>query len=288
MRKLALLIIMATAVAVISSCNGDKLKQAQEQNAQLDDSLKVALANQDSLFSLLNDITEGVNQIKDLEKILSSTNDLGAESVSKKEQIRNDMVAIQKALQERRERLAELESKLARSASYNSTLKRTVENLKAEIANQEITITTLRSDLAAANIRIEELDTRVDSLNTTVAAVTQEKELAQEESVNLANELNTCYYVIGTKSELKDNNIIETGFLRKTKIMRGDFEQSYFTTADKRQLTTIALHSEKAKVLTNQPESSYEIVESNGMKVLKITDTDKFWSLSNYLVIQVD
>ncbi len=287
MRKLASFLILSMVVIMVA-CNGDKLKQAEDRNANLDDSLKVALANQDSLFGLLNDITEGMNQIKDLEKILSSTADLGAESQSRKDQIRNDMVAIQRALQERRERLVELESKLAKSASYNVTLKRTIENLKAEIATQEITITSLRNDLASANIKIEELDLQVDSLNTTVANVTQEKELAQEESVNLANELNTCYYAIGTKDELKDNKIIETGFLRKTKIMSGDYEQSYFTTADKRQLTTIPLHSKKAKVLTNQPVGSYEIADIDGMKVLKIINADKFWSLSNYLVIQVD
>ncbi len=287
MRKLASFLILSMVVIMVA-CNGDKLKQAEDRNANLDDSLKVALANQDSLFGLLNDITEGMNQIKDLEKILSSTADLGAESQSRKDQIRNDMVAIQRALQERRERLVELESKLAKSSSYNVTLKRTIENLKAEIATQETTITSLRNDLASANIKIEELDLQVDSLNTTVANVTQEKELAQEESVNLANELNTCYYAIGTKDELKDNKIIETGFLRKTKIMSGDYEQSYFTTADKRQLTTIPLHSKKAKVLTNQPAGSYEIADIDGMKVLKIINADKFWSLSNYLVVQVD
>ncbi len=287
MRKLASFFILSMVVIMVA-CNGDKLKQAEDRNANLDDSLKVALANQDSLFGLLNDITEGMNQIKDLEKILSSTTDLGAESQSRKDQIRNDMVAIQRALQERRERLVELESKLAKSSSYNVTLKRTIENLKAEIATQETTITSLRNDLASANIKIEELDLQVDSLNTTVANVTQEKELAQEESVNLANELNTCYYAIGTKDELKENKIIETGFLRKTKIMSGDYEQSYFTTADKRQLTTIPLHSKKAKVLTNQPAGSYEIADIDGMKVLKIINADKFWSLSNYLVVQVD
>lgn len=287
MKNLTSFIIVAVAI-IMTACNGDKLKQAQEKNAHLDDSLKVALANQDSLFSLLNDITEGMNQIKDMEKILSSTSDLGAESQSKKEQIRNDMVAIQKALQDRRERLAELETKLSKQYTYNSTLKRTIDNLKAEIATQETTILTLRNDLASANIKIEELNMSVDSLNTTVANVTHEKELAQEESINLANELNTCYYAIGTKDELKKNKIIETGFLRKTKIMSGDYEQSYFTTADKRQLTTIALHSGKAKVLTNQPAGSYEIVDNNGVKVLRITNADKFWSLSNYLVIQVD
>ncbi len=102
------------------------------------------------------------------------------------------------------------------------------------------------------------------------------------------SELNLCYYAIGTKSELKENRIIETGFLRKTKIMKGDFDKSFFTVADKRTLTTIDLNSDKAEVLTNQPASSYVMGDTNGHKVLRITNPAAFWSLSNYLVIKID
>lgn len=286
MKKLVSTVIVG--LAFLTACNGDKLKQAEAENVALDDSLQVALANQDSLLNLLNDITEGMNQIRDLEKIMSATPDFGAESQSRKDQIRNDMMAIQQALQERRERLNQLEAKLSKSVDYNATLKRTIENLKSEIATQESTIASLRNDLAAANVQIAELGTQVDSLNTTVATVTQEKDAAKQESIDLANELNTCFYAIGTKSELKENNIIETGFLRKTKIMRGDYLQSYFTKADKRTITSIPTHAKKAKILTNQPVGSYTIEVVNGMQVIKITDSEKFWSLSNYLVIQVD
>lgn len=280
--------IAVVGLSLLTACNGDKLKQAEAENIALDDSLQVALANQDSLFNLLNDITEGMNQIRDLEKIMSATPDISAESQSRKDQIRNDMMAIQQALQERRERLAQLESRLSKSEGYNATLKRTIENLKAEIATQETTISSLRNDLAAANIKIEELGGQVDSLNTTVANVSEQKVAAEQHSTELANELNTCFYAIGSKGELKKNKIIETGFLRKTKIMRGDYQQSYFTKGDKRTLTTIPLHSKKAKVLTNQPAGSYVIEDVDGSKVLRITNPGKFWSLSNYLVIQVD
>lgn len=286
MKKLVSIAVIG--MSLLTACNSGKLKQAEAENIALDDSLHVALANQDSLFSLLNDITDGMNQIRDLEKIMSSTPDISAESSSRKEQIRNDMMAIQQALQDRRERLAQLEAKLAKSEGYNATLKRTVDNLKAEIATQETTIASLRNELASANIQIAELGTRVDSLNNTVTTVTQAKDAAEQESVELANELNTCYYAIGTKGELKKNKIIETGFLRKTKIMRGDYQQNYFTKGDKRVLSTIPLHSKKAQILTNQPADSYVMEDVDGMKVLKITNPEKFWSLTNYLVIQVD
>lgn len=280
--------IIATGMLLLTACNGGKVKQLEDAKLMTDDSLRVALANQDSLLVLLNDITDGMNQIKDLEKILSNSSDLTAESQSRKDQIKNDMIAIQQALQERRERLAGLEAKLKKSQGYSATLQRTVDNLKAEIANQETTISTLRNDLAVAKIQIADLGTKVDSLNTTVANVTEEKVKAEEATTTAVNELNTCYYAIGTKKELKEAKIIETGFLRKTKLLQADFQQNYFTKGDKRTLITIPTHAKKAKVITNMPEGSYDIQDIDGFKVINVTNPEKFWSMSNYLVIQVD
>ena len=168
-------------------------------------------------------------------------------------------------------------------------MKKTIANLKSQIEEQQNTIANLTSQLAAAHIEIKNLNTRVDSLNTVNTTVSREKKQAQEESVRLNNELNVCYYVVGSKKELKKNKIIQTGFLRKTKIMEGDFERSYFTKADKRTLSLIALHSKKAEVLSKHPAGSYQIVEdANGLKSLKITDSSRFWELSNFLIVKVD
>ena len=167
-------------------------------------------------------------------------------------------------------------------------MRKTITSLRAQIDSQTAEIASLRDNLGQAKERIGQLDAVVDSLNTTVSSVTDERNIAQEESVNLANELNTCYYAIGSKAELKDRHIIETGFLRKTKLLKGDFDQTFFTTADKRTLSRIALHSKKAEIMTNQPEGSYVIDDDNGQKILVITNPDAFWSLSNYLVIKID
>lgn len=293
MKKIATMAL--AAIALLTGCNADKLREAEEQNEHLKGDLRETLATQDSLLVLVNDISDGMSQIKDLEKIISTPASLSGESTSRKEQIRNDMIAIQKALQERRQRLEELEKKLEATGGENSTLKRTISNLKAQIAEQTTEIATLTNQLAAANIKIDELTTtvndlneRVDSLNSDVAAEEAAKKAAQEEAESAVNELNTCYYAIGTNKELKERGIIESGFLRKTKIMKGDFDMNYFTAADKRTLTEIATHSDKAEVKTSQPKDSYQIVDVNGQKVIKITNPAKFWQLSNFLVIKVD
>lgn len=294
MKKLA--ICTAAAITMLTACNNDKLKQAETENAELKGDLQETLATQDSLFSLLNDITDGMNQIKDLEKIVTAPGDLGSESQSRKDQIRQDMMSIQQALQERRQRLEQLEAKLKQLGGENTTLNKTVQNLKNQIAEQQTEIATLTNKLAEANIQIEQLDTQVktlntavDSLNTGLATEKTERANAELAAANATNELNECFYAIGSKSELKKQKIVETGFLRKTKIMKGDFDQNYFTTGDKRTLTTIPLHSKKANVLTGQPKDSYTIDTTNdGQKILRITNPTKFWQLTNYLVVEID
>lgn len=295
MKKIKWIALGAMLVSLVS-CDGGKLKQAEAENAQLESSLHETLATQDSLLALVNDITDGMAQIKELEKIISTPSGLNGDSESRKAQIKNDMIAIQSALQARRERLEELEKRLNASSGENATLNKTVKLLKTQIAEQQTEISTLTNKLAAANIQIEELGSTVqnltntvDTLNTAVTNEKREREAAEKEATQLANELNTCYYAIGTKSELKKAKIVESGFLRKTKILKGDFQHAYFTTGDKRTLNTIQLHSKKAKVLTNQPADSYQIVDAaDGQKVLKITNANLFWQMSNFLVVEVD
>lgn len=292
MNKLLIAVITSAAVAGFAGCDNGKLKNTEAENQQLREDLAESLATRDSMYALINDISAGMNQIKELEKIISTPSSLQGDSQSRKEQIKNDMLAIQRALQSRRERLEQLEARLK---STDVEMSKTIRNLKAQIAEQQTEIVSLTNKLAAANIQIEELTSTVSGLNIAVdtltsgiAAERQEKLEAEQEATNLANELNTCYYAIGTKNELKKARIIESGFLRKTKILKSDYEQSYFTVGDKRSLTEIQLHSNKAKVLTSQPVSSYRIEDVDGQKVLIISDPAAFWNLSNYLVIQVD
>ena len=100
--------------------------------------------------------------------------------------------------------------------------------------------------------------------------------------------MNECFYVIGSNKELKANNIISKKFLGKTKVLEGDFDRTYFTKGDKRTLSELPLHAKNAKILTKHPAGSYEILDIDGSKVLKINNPTKFWELSNFLVIEIN
>lgn len=255
------------------------------------EALAQAIADRDSLFVLVNEITGDMSQIKELEKILAINNSLETESSSQREQIKNDIEAIKLTLQQRREKLDQLEKKLKMSKLSNSKLEKTIATLSAQIDSQNVEIETLTTKLFHAKGEIVKLEQDNDSLSQTIQNVSSQKAQVEEianQAISNINELNKCYYAIGSKKELKNKNILESGFLKKTKVLENEFDDKFFSTADRRTLNTINLHSKKAKILTNHPENSYLIEDHNGQKILKIKDRDAFWNLSNYLVIQID
>ncbi len=259
----------------------------QEALAQASrEELEAALSERDELLSLINEINENVSEIQSVEKIVTIK---GVGEGNEKTEITNNLSAIKSTLADRRKRLAELENKIKDSKLTNTKLLETIEGLKKQIEEQTQTIENLTASLENANRKIAVLDEKVDSLNSTVSDVTKERDIAQDEARNQANIANECYYAIGTKKELKQHNIVESGFLRKTKVMPEDFDKNYFVKADKRTLSTIPLHAKKAKVVSSaQPANSYEIIDQNGQKILRITNPSAFWGVSNYVVIQID
>ena len=120
--------------------------------------------------------------------------------------------------------------------------------------------------------------------------VTPEEEIKKKEQAELLNnELNECYYAIGTRSDLKAHKIIDSEFLKKTKVMQsGNLLLSYFVKADKRTLNEIPIKSKKVNILTTHDPQSFSIDEAEDMSIIKIIDAATFWEYSNYLVVQVE
>lgn len=295
MKKIMYFVWLMIGLALLPACQRSNKLEAEAMrqdsiNAALQDSINTANAEKDSLMQLMSDIADGMAQIKEMEDIIS-VNNLNGETPDRKKQLRDDIMLIQQSINKHKQRLAELEKRLKQSTNYNSKMEKSIAMMKQQLEDQQKNINELTDQLAAAHIQIKNLNQSVDSLSTVNKNVTKEKEAAEQESKKLTNEvtnLNACYYVIGSKKELKDHKIIETGFLRKTKILEGDFEMSYFTKADRRTLNEIPLHSNKAQLMTNHPKDSYEITDRGNVKVLRILNAERFWGKSNFLVVKVD
>ena len=287
MRKIVLMLGIGTLLLGACSKPADNVDADSLRIANLSDELQKATDYKDSLLLLMDDIYQGMDQINQQEGLL---NNLGAtgDNANRREEIRQNLEVIREKLRTNRELLAQMEKKLAVSNDKNGVLTKTIENLKTQISSQETHIAQLNTELESARTKIAQLNEEVAETKEQMEAEVAEKEKAQQEVVSTTNQLNRIYYAIGTNKELKNKGLISKKFLGKTKVLEGEFDKEYFTVGDKRNLMSIPCGDKSVKIWTNHPDGSYEIIENaDKTKTIKILDADKFWSVSNHLIVQV-
>ncbi len=273
MKKLFISLLAATAI--LTSCNYGGRTHLQESN----DSLKAVLAEKDAtitdLLGTMNIIEAGFKKINEIQGRISSNS--ATSEVAYSDVIKSDIEAITYTLAKNKEEIEKLKKQITSNNQASKELKIKVANLEKQLIEKSKELGAMAQALANKDIHINKLDSIIADL--TRANTGQELRLIEQEQ-----EINNVWYAIGTKSELKEQNILSNGEVMREK----DINFKYFTKADKRELTTINTHARKAKLLTNHPDGSYTL-ERNADKqyVLNITAPEDFWSSSRYLVIQV-
>jgi chromosome segregation ATPase len=273
-------------MTALTACN----QKGQQSNADLlvtqeRDSLNRIIAQKDNeindMMGTLNDIEEGFRAINAAEDRVSVARQ--GEGASMKERITENIQFIQQTMQQNRELINKLRNQLRQSSVKGDELRRTLDNLTKELEEKDTQIKALMAELEAKNIQITELSTQVTTLETNVANLSEESTQKSKTISAQDKQLNTAWFVFGTKKELKEQRIIEDG-----EVLRSNFNQDYFTKIDIRVDKEIKLYSRSAKLLTSHPASSYRLEQdANKQYVLRIENPSQFWSTSKYLVIQV-
>lgn len=283
------ILLMGIGALMLASCSGNNQKLAEDSAriAELSAEYAEASSFNDSLMLLMGDIYTGLDSINMQEGLLYN---MGAgENINRRAEVRQNLANIKARLAANKQLLDQMEVKLKKSGNDNNVLNKTIAQLKERIAQQDAKIAQLEDELAAARQQIDTLTNRVAEAEEQVKVETEAKEAAEAATVAAENAANIVYYAIGTNKELKKNGLLEKKFLGQTKVLKGEFNESYFTKADKRNLKTIPTGSKKVKIWTNMPENSYELVENEDKtKTINITNPREFWSITPFLVIQVD
>ena len=280
------LFFFAMAVALtLTGCNEKKSTQSLESVAQVD-SLKKIIEQRDNeindMMGTLNEIQEGLREITEAENRVSIVKD--GEGSNKAQQIKENVSFISNRMKQNRELIKKLQNQLRESSYKGDELKKTVENLIRQLDEKDQQLQQLRAELDAKDIHIAELDETVNNLNTSVSNLKSESAVKSQTINDQDKQLNTAWFVFGTKAELKEQKILKDGDVLKT----GDFNKDYFTQIDIRVVKEIKLYSKSAQLLTTHPAGSYTLQkDQKGEYVLRITDANKFWSISKYLVIRV-
>ena len=278
-------LFFALALLALASCK-DKTntRETADLNQRIDSLNRVNVPKDNEI----NDMLETLNTIEDGFRAINEaqgrvTVERRGEGADAAQRIRENMQFINETMTQNKDLINKLRLRLRDSNTASEQLRKTLENLTAQLETKESELAVLRQELEAKDIHIAELDEQVSQLNEDVTTLKDDKARKEETISQQDKELNTAWYVFGTKRELKEQNILKSG-----EVLQGNFNKNYFTKIDIRVDKEIKLMSRDAKLLTNHPAGSYTLErDANKQYVLRITNPQQFWSTSKYLVVQV-
>jgi len=243
----------------------------------------------DGYFSAMNQIEQNIEKIKSTENSISSQ-PVGKElNDDIRTKINEDMTYLNDMLQANKTELERLRSQIKRSAFKSSQLEHTILRLTKSLEEETTKVSLLQVELAEKDSIIIKLDTKVNDMGKDIEELSTDNKTKETKIKEQDETIHTAWYVFGTMSELKQQKIVTSdGILSAKKVLQRDFNKNYFVRIDARNTKSIPLYSTHAKILTSHPKSSYTLDKENGNFVLLILDTDDFWSISKYLVIEVE
>ncbi|WP_028897870.1 hypothetical protein [Prevotella sp. HUN102] len=299
-----LFILAVCSVIALASCQDKKgtINPAELQNDSLRAIIEARDSELDAMMASMNQIQQGFDEISKAEDRITLAKQ--GEGMKAEDKIREDIKFIAQRMAENRQLIKDLQAKLQATGFKGEEMQKTINKLIAEVNAKDAKLKQLQAELEAKNIHIKELDETIEGLNTDVKTLKTDKENLTTEKKNLETDkanlqteskqksetisaqdaqLNTAWYVFGTKKELKEQRILASG-----EVLKSSFNKDYFTKIDIRNVKELKLYSKKASLLTSHPSSSYSLVrDASDNYILKIQDPQLFWSTSKYLVVQV-
>ena len=279
------IVLVALGLMALTACK-QKSENAQDLALiQQRDSLNRIIAQKDGeindMMSTMNDVVDGFRAINEAEERVTLAR--MEEGSSSSERIRENMRFIQQTMQQNRELINKLRNQLRQSSVNADQLRRTIENLTRQMEEKDAQVKELQAELQAKDIQINELHEEVTTLNNNVTALKEESTQKTQTITSQDKQLNTAWFVFGTKKELREQHIYDDG-----KVLQANFNREYFTKIDIRVDKEIRLYSRSAKLLTSHPASAYTLTQdANKQYILRITNPQLFWSASKYLVVLV-
>jgi chromosome segregation ATPase len=285
MRKILLVI---PAFMIFVACHDYKadVDKLQKEKAELMNSANYKDSTITTFINQVNDIETNLATIDTKRSNIenaSPNNELKATQIDR---IKENIAAINALMQENKEKIASLNKKLKASNAHSAGLEKMIASLNQQILEKDKQLAELNDKLAALNAT-------VDKLNTDVGTLTTLKEEHTKTIEDQTKKLHTAYYTIGTAKELYAKQVVtkEGGFLGLGRIekMKNNYNNDVFQTIDITQTLTFPIDAKEAKILTTHPSDSYTL-KQEGKKMISalvITNPEKFWKTSKYLVVEV-
>jgi len=260
----------------------DSLQSVLSSKDQAINSLEFQKLNDDSIVNLyalyIQKIKDNINEINKQELIINNK--------------KNNSDFIEKDTTDIIKSIKILSKKLQENESMILALNNAVKQEKDKNSQFSSQVTDLREEIAQSNREVYYLKEELNSMNASFEAIFKKYNLQNKKISDLNQKLNEVAYVIGSKSELLDNDVLtKSGGLigiGKTRKLNSDLNTDYFTYVSKYKLPNIPLGYKTVRLMTAHPASSYRLSSSNEIiDSLIIINKEDFWRNSKFLVVEV-
>ncbi|MFN3557422.1 MAG: hypothetical protein ACK4VN_15800 [Bacteroidales bacterium] len=283
---------MILAVLLMASCNQKQLEQEiatlQQENEEL---RQQAIEKDNSLgefFESMAQIRDNLNEIKVRQNLIAAeTRDRDGVGQDVRQQIDSDLNMISELMEDNRRRIARLNRQVRESNVKIEEFEVLIASLNSEIEDRNVEISVLRDNLSQLNIHNEALASTIEQLET-------ENVYRQNVIDEKVHQLNTAYFVYGTRRQLQEQEIIDRqgGILGlgRTTVVNPGASREYFTRVDITQLDKVQIPASKLKLVSVHPADSYmvEVDEEEKVAEIVIENPEKFWSNTRYLIVSID
>lgn len=290
-RIITLVAVTSTMVLGFTACDGKGSSYSKLQ-ASYDSLLVQNTRSQQELegvLGLIMDVETEINKVNAAENKLRMGQVRGEFSENDRQQLLDDIRSMTSSLEESKSELAKKLDELKKKDINISSLNKKISQLQQQIVQKENTIAQMTAALASRDSLINVQGAQISDLNETKGM--QETTIALQDRTIASQDkrLHTAYYCFGTNAELKEQGIIKGGGLfSRTEVLPEGYNKDYMMRIDIREVDEIPLFAPKAKLLTDHPSSSYELIkDGNKNLILKIKNTESFWSRGKNLVVEV-
>lgn len=277
-----------SALTLLYACGEDKTAENQYKEREKD--YLGEIHEKDSVikevFTSMDEIEDAINVVKLQENISTLTTTDAELTTAQKEKIKQDIRVLGDLLAENKKRITELKHTIAKYKGGEKEFREKIANLEKTLALREEAVLGYQSLITQLNKDVKTLSFKVDSLKN-------ENRIKADNLYAQDRKMNTAWYVIGTKRELKDNGAITpTGGvlgIGRTMSVNGGMSNSNMHEINILETTSIPINSTKLRILSSHADNTYTL-RKEGKKIisLEILDPVEFWKSSKYLVLETN
>lgn len=276
---------------MVLSCTTKTSKSRKELKAERD-TLLSQITEQDQrlaeLQSCLDLLTTSMDSIAAQEQILFLPDPENPDKPLNPKQLNERLDALSQLIARQHDRISALEDSLDTQNDYLLSLKRLVANYKTQIQQKDAEIFTMKEELkqrdasiASLRGRVNKMEAEIKTKDSDIDFLLNVSDQQQKIMTSQDNILNEGYYLVMSKKELAALGI-KSGDISKSNITLADF-----TKVDIRDFAGMSISTDRVKILTQMPVSSYQLTKnSDGTTDLQVLSAADFWQYSNILIIQ--